>query len=87
MNKQSQPRFAVCIRNDGSKDLQPQKIYRVLTDEAATADGYIRVIDESGEDYLYPQDYFLPLESLRGTPVQYDNPTEPVAQDDWDVLR
>lgn len=86
MNKPTQLRFAVCIRNNGSENLQPQKIYQVLTDEAATADGYIRVIDESGEDYLYPQDYFLLLESLRGAPIQYDNPTEPVAQDDWDVL-
>jgi hypothetical protein len=34
----------------------------VLPDEAATADGYIRVIGKSGEDYLYPQDYFLPIE-------------------------
>jgi hypothetical protein len=34
----------------------------MLPDEAAAADGYIRVIDESGEDYLYPQDYFLPIE-------------------------
>jgi hypothetical protein len=37
----------------------------VLPDEAAAADGYIRVIDESGEDYLYPRDYFLPIELPR----------------------
>ena len=34
----------------------------MLPDEAAAEDGYVRVIDESGEDYLYPQDYFLPIE-------------------------
>jgi hypothetical protein len=35
------------------------KLYRVLTDEDAATDGDIRVIDESGEDYLYPADYFI----------------------------
>jgi hypothetical protein len=39
--------------------LEPRKVYRVLPDEAAAEDGYLRVIDESGEDYLYPQDYFF----------------------------
>jgi hypothetical protein len=34
----------------------------LLPDEAAAADGYLRVIDESGEDYLYPQEYFLQIE-------------------------
>ncbi|HKQ54127.1 MAG TPA: hypothetical protein VJT74_17250 [Pyrinomonadaceae bacterium] len=39
-----------------------RKIYRVLPDEAAAEDNYLRVVDESGEDYLYPADYFLPIE-------------------------
>ena len=43
-------------------DLEPPKLYRVRSDEAAAADGCPRVIDESGEDYLYPQDNFLPIE-------------------------
>lgn len=55
-------KFVICIRNEECEDLEPRKLYRVLPDEAAAADGYIRVIDESGEDYLYPQDYFLPIE-------------------------
>lgn len=55
-------KFVICIRNENCEDLEPRKLYRVLPDEAANADGYIRVIDESGEDYLYPQDYFLPIE-------------------------
>lgn len=55
-------RFVICIRNDNCEDLEPRKLYQVLPDEAAAADGYIRVIDESGEDYLYPGDYFLPIE-------------------------
>jgi hypothetical protein len=54
--------FVVCIRNDGCDDLEPRKIYQVLPDEIAAEDGYIRVIDESGEDYLYPADYFIPID-------------------------
>ena len=58
----SQRQFAVCVRNENSEDLEPRKIYQILPDERAAADGYIRVIDESGEDYLYQQDYFILLE-------------------------
>ncbi len=52
----------VCICNEGCGDVELRKIYKVLPDEAAAEDGYIRVIDESGEDYLYPADYFLAIE-------------------------
>jgi len=55
-------KFVVCIRNEECEDLEPRKLYRVLPDETGAEDGYIRVIDESGEDYLYPQNYFLPIE-------------------------
>jgi hypothetical protein len=54
--------FVIRLRNNGSDDLEPRKIYQVLPDEVAAEDGYIRVIDESGEDYLYPADYFIPIE-------------------------
>lgn len=54
--------FVICIRNQGSEDLELRKIYQVLTDEAAAEDGYLRVIDESGEDYLYPADYFIRID-------------------------
>ena len=57
-NKQQ---FVVCIRNDEAEDIQPRKIYNVLPDDIAAKDGYLRVIDDSGEDYLYPADYFLPI--------------------------
>jgi len=56
-----QSRFVLCIRNDGSDDLESRKIYQVLPDRAAMRDGYVRVIDESGEDYLYPGEYFVPV--------------------------
>lgn len=60
--RKSESRFVICIRNEDCEDLEPRKVYQVLPDEAAAEDGYIRVIDESGEDYLYPQDYFIPIE-------------------------
>jgi hypothetical protein len=60
--KKSEPKFVICIQNEGCEDLEPRKVYRTLPDEAAAEDGYIRVIDESGEDYLYPQDYFVAIE-------------------------
>ena len=52
-------RFAICIRNRGAEDLDVRKVYRVLPDKAAAAAGYLRVIDDSGEDYLYPSSYFV----------------------------
>jgi len=54
--------FAICVQNRGAEDLEVRKIYRVLHDKAAAATGYVRVIDESGEDYLYPADYFVFVE-------------------------
>ena len=58
----TQPQFVICIRNEDCEDLEPRKIYQMLPDESAAADGFIRVIDESGEDYLYPGDYFIAIE-------------------------
>ncbi len=60
--KKPEQRFVVCIQNEDCEDLDLRKIYQVLPDEPAAQDGYIRVIDESGEDYLYPAEYFLPIE-------------------------
>jgi hypothetical protein len=60
--KNTEPRFVVCVKNEGCEDLEVRKIYRVLPDEAAAEDDYLRVIDESGEDYLYPSSYFFIVE-------------------------
>ena len=54
--------FAVCIANSGDEDLQVCKVYRILADAKAAEVGCLRVIDESGEDYLYPAARFLVLE-------------------------
>jgi hypothetical protein len=63
----TQPRFAVCIENKAyPDDLKVRTIYQVLPDESAAKSNYIRVVDETGEDYLYPAEYFaiidVPLE-------------------------
>ncbi len=60
--KEAEPQFVVCVGNEDCEDLELRKIYQALPDEAAAEDGYLRVIDESGEDYLYPAYYFLPIE-------------------------
>ena len=53
--------FALCIRKGEDDDLELRKAYAVLP-PAANEAGYLRVVDESGEDYLYPADCFVPLE-------------------------
>ncbi len=62
MKQHNQPvfQFAICIDNsEYPASLELHKIYRVLPDEDAAVDGDLRVIDESGEDYLYPANYFV----------------------------
>ncbi|WNZ22157.1 hypothetical protein HJG54_04275 [Leptolyngbya sp. NK1-12] len=55
--------FAVCLNNEGYKaSLEVGKIYRVIVDEEASANGLIRVIDESGEDYAFSANRFYPIE-------------------------
>ena len=53
--------FGVCVRNDGCEDLQLRKLYQILPDETAERSGLLRVIDDSGEDYLYPAANFIPV--------------------------
>jgi hypothetical protein len=56
-------RFAVCVRNDGYEaSLERNKIYAVVPDDEAQRDGDLRVIDESGEDYLFSADRFVAIE-------------------------
>ncbi len=55
-------RFALCVENKDSEDLEKRKIYVVIPDEDAEKEGYFRVVDESGEDYLYPASYFVLVE-------------------------
>lgn len=52
-------RFVICVRNEGYEaSLELRKLYEVVDDADAAQHGQIRVVDESGEDYLYPDEYF-----------------------------
>jgi hypothetical protein len=62
----SPKRYALCIQNRGYKaSLDVRKVYPVLPDATATRRGLLRVVDESGEDYLYPAELFVPIEVPR----------------------
>ncbi len=61
--KRTEPQFVICVKNKGyAASLELRKLYQVMADESATKLGQIRVIDESGEDYLYPEGYFVPVQ-------------------------
>jgi len=72
MTKAAPSKFVLCIRSGGSEDLEPRKVYQAIPDPKAAKEGFIRVIDESGEDYLYPAEYFalikLPPQSRADPP-------------------
>ena len=55
-------KFAVCIQSDDPGLLTPRMIYRVLPDDSAAKSNYLRVVDNEGEDYLYPAGYFMFLD-------------------------
>lgn len=55
----SSNKFAICITADENSLITPRKIYQVLSDEKAEKSDYIRIIDDEGEDYLYPKSYFV----------------------------
>lgn len=55
--------FVVCLRNDGYPvSLEPRKLYQMLPDPEAVRHHQLRVVDESGEDYLYPAEYFVAVD-------------------------
>ncbi len=51
--------FVLCIEDGGSEDLEARKLYQVLPDREAGREGYLRIVDESGEDYMYPSELFV----------------------------
>lgn len=76
-------RFAICINTDDPDLVTPRMIYRVMSDESAAKSKYIRVIDNEGEDYLYPANYFMPMvlpdsieKALRHIPQRTGSKTE-----------
>ena len=60
--KETQVNFAVCLASSRDEDLEVGKVYRILPDAKAKEVGCLRVIDESGEDYLYPAERFVVLD-------------------------
>jgi hypothetical protein len=59
------PRLVVCIRNDDYElDLRVNGLYEVLPDPSAERSGWIRIVDETGEDYLYPEKFFRAAEAI-----------------------
>jgi hypothetical protein len=59
VEERSEQMFALCVENKDCDDLEKRKIYQILPDDMAAKEGYLRVVDESGEDYLYPESYLL----------------------------
>ncbi len=55
-------RYAICFKNKHCEDLVVRKIYPVIPDPKAEKENHIRIVDESGEDYLYPANYFFIVE-------------------------
>jgi hypothetical protein len=63
--QQDDTTYLLCVENRECDDLELRKVYRSLPDARADKDGYVRVVDESGEDYLYPAAYFVPVKLPR----------------------
>jgi len=56
----SKPQYVICIFNEQNPlSLQTRRLYRVVDPEPGDPDGYIRIIDDEGEDYIYPRDWFI----------------------------
>jgi hypothetical protein len=73
MKTNNETNAVVCIANEGNEaSLQLWKIYKTLRDADAESEGFIRVIDESGEDYLFPEENFVPI----NLPVEARKPFE-----------
>jgi hypothetical protein len=62
MPKPQTRQFVICVENEGyAVSLERRKIYVALLDPASEKHGLLRVVDESGEDYLYPREFFRPI--------------------------
>jgi hypothetical protein len=73
-SSRSRSKYAVCVRNDDYEaSLELRKLYAVLPDDFGDQHDLIRVIDESGEDYLYPTSYFVRLELPRALEAALKN--------------
>ena len=63
MVAQDKTDYVICIRNEGNAaSLELRKLYRVVPDAEAERTAMLRVVDESGEDYMFPADWFIPID-------------------------
>lgn len=73
MTRLNTPEAVICVDNEGNEaSLQLWKIYKVIPDDDALLDGFLRVIDESGEDYLFPEENFSPIDLPRDVKKSFD---------------
>jgi hypothetical protein len=73
MSTSTTPQAVICVANDGNEfSLQLWKVYKPIRDDDAASEGLIRIIDESGEDYLFPAENFVPIDLPRGTRASFD---------------
>jgi len=83
--KETKRNYVICIRAEESADIEVRKVYEVLPDDSAAKRGYLRVVDESGEDYLYPKECFatvhLPENAVRAltSATRANTGTQPTA--------
>jgi len=78
MNIAEYPNAVVCVHNDGNEaSLQLWKIYKPMRDDDARSEGFLRIIDESGEDYLFPEENFVAIE----LPTELKRPFERAARE------
>jgi len=64
--------FLLCVANEGAADLQLLKLYRWIPDDVAEDKGFVRIVDDSGEDYLYPRASFVELPLPRSVEERLD---------------
>ena len=73
MKAQETQRFGICVRNEGyASSLEVRKVYRLLPDDSAEARSLVRVVDESGEDYLFPAEFFVPIDVPKGAEAVFE---------------
>jgi len=70
-----QSEFLLCVASHDCDDLQKGKVYALLVDDRATEEGFVRVVDDSGEDYLYPRSYFVPVELSHEAKIALGTPS------------
>lgn len=65
VQEKTEKMFALCVENRECDDLEKRKIYQILPDKKSEKEGYLRIVDESGENYLYPASYFIRVQLPR----------------------